>query len=437
MTTQTLIDSINKAFRIPPGDMPKLSTANDRPNYDTLFPFQKALDKNAISIPCTQTTLGYLALTRSAEAYLTASSGIPFVVPVDPGATPIQPTLAADTVDTRAQRAQQIAMLPFSSVEAVRNFNAQKHEYQQYIAVQTALKNLILNNVAPQYINALRQELTDFALVTPLQLMTHLWTQYGQIDQTALTENEARMKTPWMPPVPIETLFKQLTDGQIYANKGHETISDENLMRWAYDNIHNTGLFEYPCRDWRQYPAPKTWINFQTHFAAADLDRKNSTTTSDASYTANMVKETVQTEMMNLFDTLSTNTDNSNLTEPSTAPPPSQESDASSNYMSAASIQQLIDASINQVMPPPATRPNDRRRSRNTPTTRTPRGPQKCQAVVDGYPVTYCWTHGVTRNLAHNSATCQRTAEGHVKEATYDDRKGGSNATVQPPSRQN
>jgi hypothetical protein len=389
MTTQTLIDSINKAFRIPPNEMPKLSTDNDRPTYDTIFPFQKALDKNAISIPCTQTTLGYLALTRQPADYLTASSGVAFTVPINPGPAPAQPTLAADEVATRSIRERQITMLPFSSVEAVRHYNAQKHEYQQYIAVQTALKNIILNSVAPQYINALRHELTDFALVTPLQLMTHLWTHYGQIDQSSLTENETRMKQPWMPPVPIESLFKQLTDGQLYAKKGDETISDENLMRWAYDNISATGLFEYPCRDWRQYPAPKTWTNFQSHFAAADLDRKNTTTTSDTSYSANMVRETVQSEMMNLlsqpFETPpNANDNNSALTEdPPPVPPtlpPSEASNASTNYMSAASIQQLIDAAITQAIPPPRPNPRNGNNRNNNRTnggcnnrTRTPR----------------------------------------------------------------
>lgn len=71
MTTQAQIESINKAFLIAPSEMPKLSTATTRPNYDTIHPFQRALDKNAMSIPSSQTALGYLALTRSDTDYLT------------------------------------------------------------------------------------------------------------------------------------------------------------------------------------------------------------------------------------------------------------------------------------------------------------------------------------------------------------------------------
>jgi hypothetical protein len=42
----------------------------------------------------------------------------------------------------------------------------------------------------------------------------------------------------------------------------------------------------------------------------------------------------------------------------------------------------------------------------------------------------YCWSHGVTRNSEHTSATCNRQATGHCKEATMGNMLGGCN-TVQ------
>ena len=52
--------------------------------------------------------------------------------------------------------------------------------------------------------------------------------------------------------------------------------------------------------------------------------------------------------------------------------------------------------------------------------------PLKAQALLEGVPVTYCYTHGVTTNLSHNSKTCTRRTEGHKEESTYDNRMGGS-----------
>lgn len=44
----------------------------------------------------------------------------------------------------------------------------------------------------------------------------------------------------------------------------------------------------------------------------------------------------------------------------------------------------------------------------------------------DGNDITYCWSHGITRNLWHNSKTCKRCKEGHKKEATLQNKMGGS-----------
>ena len=40
----------------------------------------------------------------------------------------------------------------------------------------------------------------------------------------------------------------------------------------------------------------------------------------------------------------------------------------------------------------------------------------------------YCWTHGLTRRRGHTSANCRNKDEGHQDDATFRDRKGGSNA---------
>ena len=48
-----------------------------------------------------------------------------------------------------------------------------------------------------------------------------------------------------------------------------------------------------------------------------------------------------------------------------------------------------------------------------------------------GAPVTmemfYCWTHGLGYNPEHTSATCSRPADGHCRDATCADKKGGNN----------
>ena len=45
-------------------------------------------------------------------------------------------------------------------------------------------------------------------------------------------------------------------------------------------------------------------------------------------------------------------------------------------------------------------------------------------------PIAYCWTHGGIYSGNHNSQTCWRPAQNHVREATLENRIGGSEANL-------
>ena len=133
--------------------------------------------------------------------------------------------------------------------------------------------------------------------------LTTFYNTFGKptemIDDADHTLNEQRMKAPWSPPTPIEALFDQLDDGQLFASKGNEVIDDSQLMRWAYDNIKATGLFEKDCDKWRKRPPMlKNWPSFKTFFITAEDDRKkNKVTANDATYAANQVQQIINDEI--------------------------------------------------------------------------------------------------------------------------------------------
>ena len=52
------------------------------------------------------------------------------------------------------------------------------------------------------------------------------------------------------PPTPIATLFEQLRDEQKFASQGNEIIHNIYLIRWEYDNIKATALFDKDCEKW-------------------------------------------------------------------------------------------------------------------------------------------------------------------------------------------
>ena len=72
------------------------------------------------------------------------------------------------------------------------------------------------------------------------------------------------MKLAWHSPTPIKESYKQLRNTNKFAKRGNEEISDSQLIRYAYDNVFKTGLFNKACKHWRDTKqGDKTWINFQ------------------------------------------------------------------------------------------------------------------------------------------------------------------------------
>jgi hypothetical protein len=401
--------NIQALFRTQTANMPRISTSTEKPSYTSLKKFQEAIDENAMSVPSYTTDLGHLALVIPPEDFTSANGGADFIIPSNPGERPTAP----DVGGTREGAATALTMLPFTAAENIRVFNQQQQEYIKFRNTRTALKNQILNCVEEKYVSVLKNHRTLFATVTPLQILTHLWTTYGKVDQTDQTANEQRMRAQWNPPSAIETLFEQLEDGQSFASRGDETISDSQLVRWGYENVLQTGLFDRDCAKWRKKTSvDRTWANFKIFFATADDDRSKNTTASEATYTANQVQQLIQQELAAFIQHEQAEKEN-NQPPP---PPPAQEQ---ANAVTAADIQKMIDSAINQSAPPPSNRPLRPRNGRS-------RQVLKAQALDDGTPVTYCWTHGITSNLRHTSHTCTRKAENHKDEATYDNRMGGS-----------
>ena len=346
------------------------------------------------------------------------NGGVAGTRPVNPGTKPHDP-LAGPLTEAAAKK------LPFVAAESIRLFNDQRQLYQQYNTVETLLRNMILKSVEDKYTKALKHARTKYQQVTPLALMDHLWTTYGGVDSNDLGANEARMNSLWHPPTTIEILFEQLTDGQEYALVGAEVLHDDQLVRWGYENIKNTGLFTHKCQKWRERkPVDRSWDDFKEFFEKSDKDyRKNNPTTSTELYSANAaeacpypvpassqeakISELVQNEF-NKYICTQINED-----VPQAPPPPPPTANVA---VTMADLQKLLAEAKADINP---RGPKNRGRK--------PQARQKAQALADGVPVTYCWTHGITANLSQNSKTCKRPAENHKREATHSNRMGGSN----------
>ena len=210
MTIINPFDHVISEFRIKPNDMPSLSTPTQVPSYTSLWAFQKDFNHNAMSIHSPQTGLGHLSLVIIKEKYLKASNNIKFVAQTDPEDDTEESTTLGITTRSMFESISSSNDPTSDTLQTIKAFEYNKQTYLKYIATITALRNLILNSVDDKYINKLEHEDSGYARVTPLQLMTHLWSSYDTVDDADHAADEDNMKKPWNPPEPIATLFDEL-----------------------------------------------------------------------------------------------------------------------------------------------------------------------------------------------------------------------------------
>jgi hypothetical protein len=122
---------------------------------------------------------------------------------------------------------------------------------------------MILGAHDNMYTSQLEDYLLQYANRSALEILMHLKHTYGFINPTQLAENYNKMTVPISFQEPIETLFKQIEDGFIYANSGAQPNMEAQYVNFAFLLILNTAAIPDACRDWkRRTPMNQTWADF-------------------------------------------------------------------------------------------------------------------------------------------------------------------------------
>jgi len=192
----------------------------------------------------------------------------------------------------------------------------------------------------------------------------------------------------------------------------------------GYDNVVATGQFTKYCTKWRnRKTADKTWEDFRTTFTIYDKERSDSMTVEEASFSVNQIQAMVQAGIQNEMANWCLPAEEEG---PPNVPPPSQghvQPPPSANILSETDI-----TSLRKLLA-----------ERGTKSDRTPRTYTGIAQGVDekGHPITYCHSHGWTRNLDHNSTNCSRPLDGHKKDATLTNKMGGVDGQIKFRKREN
>jgi len=354
---------------------PTLTPVLGTPTHLTMRPFLRQLYANARSVDSLRGggMHGYLALVMSPEAYV-ALAGEEFIAPTHPGANPLHPPAATGPQITEINRVYAAALA----------------DLVQYRAMQQFLKKQIFEAVEPLYLAELEDGMMGFADVSAATLVAHLTTEYGRITIDEKDANMASLEIPWNPDEHLTTVWTRLARAQLIATDAGTPIPDEVLMHKTLRVIENSNVFNDYAKRWHERPeATQTYADLRHFFGAADVQRRRHMTAQSGGFHGALAAQTLPP--------LATLTLDAPSAAPLPPPPPA-------NYALAAA-------------PAPGTVV--------APTTPNP-APSSHPVGAGGTHMFYCWTHGMGKNHAHTSSTCQRKAPGHQDTATYDNMLGGN-----------
>jgi hypothetical protein len=200
------------------------------------------------------------------------------------------------------------------------------------------------------------------------------------------------MQLQWNPPTAIEALFLQLENRVSFATAGQDAPTKPTILRWAYNNIEQTGRFDIACREWRQMdPSTNDWSVFKRHFKAANKDLRRMDTTDTAGFHSSA-------HSVHTTSTLLTTT---------------QAALAASELALARALAQVSLSSGSTAA------------SATNISSITP-------ASSGARPRGYCWTHGHTTNSSHTRVTCNHHDDGHQATTTSAHSMGGNTGNFIP-----
>ena len=387
------------------------------PTYKALKRLKNELRANASSV---DTDLGggdhgYLGLVLTDEEYAKVAPNHPFVPPEFPGPLVIPPrTDIVDAMNMRETHKRDTAL------------------YRECREVEKALMRHITTAVESKYIDFLKNEYTDLIEDDIPTVLEFLFSNYGKVPTRSVKEKETEvLTTPFVPSDPMVTIYRPIEQLRKLAEIARIPYTESQIVDFGIQLIKNTRDFETALGEWNRKPDDdKTWEIFKQHFQDAQQTLKDirGPTMAQAGYhhanhLATEIREELkdsQFQMLALLKNMSevpaeNNPDIEDLnTNIATANIATQVTMQTETLKVLQEMQKQLQNLSNEVK-------NGNKTNKKREYKKTPDDPPFTRKDTDKY----CWTHG---GCNHNSNACTRQAPGHKKDATRENKLGGSKA---------
>ena len=406
----------------------RLTPIQEKPDFQTLTRLENELKTNAQAVPSTLGggAHGLLGLVLTDLEYALVSN-TPFVREPYPG--PL--TFPVGTTALQSKVLQDAYEKRLKNLEICDG-------------VEKALIQQIVKAAHEDWLQPLRNAVTNALQGTVSAILTYLFQQHGDVSPDSLTTREQEVKQMRYDPhrEPVDNVFTAVTKLVDFASAAGAPFTRPQTINIAYCILKKTKVFNKGITEWNRriktHPNQATWLNFKTHFrdAYTELQEVNELTVEDTSFhQANLISDIVDAVQQSFH------LDSTSHVLPAVAPPtvhheqanlaastpPSSDLSAIVQQMMQMNNQMLQTMQSMQRTSPPANRNSmgGRGRGRNSFSSGSRGRGRGTRSRI----MRYCWSCGW---CTHDGAHCRFVQEGHCADATVNNRMGGSNTGFPP-----
>ena len=139
-----------------------------------------------------------------------------------------------------------------------------------------ALTKQIISAFDGLYLKGIERRHVKFLGVPALDIIQHLYDNYGTLNQVDIDENDKKMSEPYDPTLPIEILFDQIEEGMEVAEAASCPYNTNQIVQKAYLLLLQTGKYKDACIEWnRKAMGDQSWPNFKAHFATSHRENQH------------------------------------------------------------------------------------------------------------------------------------------------------------------
>ena len=322
------------------------------------------------------------------------------------------------------------------AMELRENHKESKRLFYECKNVEKALLRHVQDAVEEKYIDHLIDDDTQLIQADIPTVLDYLFRNYGKVPSHEVKEKESEiLNMTFHPSDPMITLYNPIEKLRKLASDAEIEYTEEQTIEFGLTVIRNTHDFENALLKWHaKQTVDKTWRNFKSHFAKAQLELKDArgpAMLQPGQHHANLLASQIRndmnnrnTEMLQMIQTVLTGHEEDQVNE--------EENTHTVNATMQDNVQVEMLSILRDISQNLHGNNNSQNRSgRNSQnhsggesqrrTRKTPDNARFHRRITNKY----CWTHG---GCAHESAACNSKANGHRDDATFANRMNGSNA---------